>query len=96
MESKELDDDEIRHLLKRLARRNAAGADVIDRAAILAEGVDSSAVLAWIEAHGGVAEVNAPAAPGGLHGGRLSTSDTATRATRRYVLPAGVLSPAPN
>ena len=86
------DDDAIRTLLGRLARSHSSGGVTIERAAILAEGADSAAVLAWITAHEGRPEA-APAGPakgGGLHGHRLS--DQGHRLPARYVLPPGVLN----
>jgi hypothetical protein len=47
-----VDDDAIRALVTRLARPHPSGGDVIERAAILAEGADLAAVMAWITAHG--------------------------------------------
>jgi hypothetical protein len=49
-------DDEIRALLSRLARRHPSGGTVVERAAIVAEGADSGAVVAWILDHAGVPE----------------------------------------
>jgi hypothetical protein len=62
---------------------------VIERAAILAEGSDSSAVLTWITAHAGEAEALAPVTTGrGLH----DRGGPDTRTPRRYVLPPGALN----
>jgi hypothetical protein len=88
-----IDDDTIRSLVTRLARRHASGGEVIERAAILASGADSAAVLTWIADHHGEPEV-APASKtnGSLHGGRLSGgASVGSQAPRRYVLPPGVL-----
>ncbi len=68
---------------------------MIERAAILAEGTDSAAILSWIVAHSGQPEeIVAPkASGGGLHSARQTTSVEAERRTpRRYILPVGVLS----
>jgi hypothetical protein len=82
-----LDEDMIRSLVARLARPHPSGGKVIERAAILASGTDSGAVLAWIEAHGAVPETVAPAPAGrGLHSARLSAPRDA-EPPRRYVLP---------
>jgi hypothetical protein len=89
-----MEDDAIRTLVTRLARPHAGG-QVIERAAILAEGADFAAVMAWVEAHGGTAEAvtPAPASSGGLHGGRLNHSGMAqARLPLRFVLPAGALA----
>jgi hypothetical protein len=92
------DDDEIRAVVARLARRHPSGGVVIERAAILAEGADSAALLAWIAAHAGRPEAAPPAKKvGGLHGARLSASSGAEgRPPARYVLPAAALDPAPS
>jgi hypothetical protein len=89
-----VDDDAIRTLVTRLSRPHPSGGEVIERAAILAEGADSSAVLTWIVAHHGEPEALAPAGSGrGLHSARLYTSDGADgRTPLRYVLPRGALS----
>ncbi|MGO9956619.1 MAG: hypothetical protein ACLP50_11645 [Solirubrobacteraceae bacterium] len=89
-----IDDDAIRKLVTRLARRDKNGASVIERAAILAEGADSRAIVAWIEAQDGHAEEQVRrTAPGGLHGGSLhGARPTASTTPRRYVLPPGVLT----
>jgi hypothetical protein len=89
-----LDDAAIRALVTRLARPLPSGGEVIERAAILAEGTKSAAILVWIAEHDWEPEDAAPAvAPrgglGGLHGMREGTPD---RAPRRYVLRAGAAS----
>jgi hypothetical protein len=88
-----VDDDEIRSLVTRLARAHPAGGTVIERAAIVAAGGDSEAVIAWILAHGGEPEASAPTATRhGLHGARLHDSGgSAPRNAARFVLPAGAL-----
>lgn len=89
-----MEDDAIRALVTRLARPHASGGAVIERAAILADsGADSTAVMAWIAAHGGKPEAAAPAAPRhGLHGSRLNDSGTEARVPLRFVLPPGALA----
>lgn len=86
-------DDAIRATVARLARRHPSGGAVIERAAILAEGPDGSAIVAWIIDHHGEPEGPAPAAAGrGLHSARVTDSiGTGQRAPLRYVLPAGAL-----
>lgn len=80
-------DDPIRAIVARLARPHPRGA-VIERAAILAEGQASAAIVEWILAHSGSPEAPAaPAAGRGLHGAR----DAVPRGSARYVLPAGAL-----
>jgi hypothetical protein len=88
-----VDDDEIKVLVKRLARAHPSGGTVIERAAIMAEGTGSSDVMAWVIGHGGVPEAAVKtAAPRGIHGWRLGTDDApAARSASRYVLPVGAL-----
>jgi hypothetical protein len=83
----------IRAIVARLSRPHPSGGDVIERAAIMAEGPRSKAILNWIDAHAGKAEELAvEAASGGLHGARLASgSGTEAPTPRRYVLPAGAL-----
>ena len=88
-------DDAIRAAVTRLSRPHPSGGDVIERAAILAEGADSGAILRWILAHAGQPEtVDAPTtSSGGLHGARPTARVEAERGTpRRYVLPVGALN----
>jgi hypothetical protein len=87
-----MDDEAIRTLVTRLSRPHPSGGKVIERAAILAEGADSSAVLTWITAHAGEPEEPAPGPSGrpGLYSARLDEGDR--RPPLRYVLPQGVLS----
>ena len=87
-------DDAIRALVTRLSRPHSSGGDVIERAAIVAEGGDAAAIVAWILSKDGRPEETAPRAPGrGLHAARLSSGPGASSDTpRRYVLPAGALT----
>lgn len=89
-----MDEDAIRTLVTRLSRPHPSGGGVIERAAILACGADSSEVLTWITAHAGEPEDQAPVGAGrGLHSARLSDGvGPASREPRRYVLPPGALS----
>jgi hypothetical protein len=88
------DEEEIRALVSRLSRRHRSGGTVIERAAIVAEGADSAAVVAWILDHAGQPEAAADtSAKRGLHSPRLSGPIGAEPAApARYVLPAGTLS----
>jgi hypothetical protein len=88
-----VDDDAILALVTRLARPHTSGGDVIERAAILAEGADFPAVMAWIISHDGEPEATvASASTRGLHGARLSGGrDAPSRPAPRFVLPAGTL-----
>jgi hypothetical protein len=67
---------------------------VVERAAILAEGADSTEVLAWITAHDGVPEELPPQSTGGgLHGARRHGSgDADLRTPLRFVLPSDAIS----
>lgn len=89
-----MDEGAIRTVVKRLSRQHPSGGQVIERAAVVAEGVDSGAILAWIAAHDGLPEARALTADGpGLHRARLDGSDNGSSAApRRYVLPPGALS----
>jgi hypothetical protein len=88
-----VEEDDIRALVRRLSRPHRSGGVVIERAAILAEGADATAVVDWILAHEGEAEQDAtPKAAkggGGLHGGRGTAP--APRPPSRFVLPAAAL-----
>ena len=88
-----MEDDEIRGLVKRLSRPHRSGGTVIERAAILAEGADATAVVEWILAHDGEPETQAPrVVKGGLHGPRgTGGGEAAERPPSRFVLPAGAL-----
>ena len=92
-----MDDDAICALVTRLARPHRSGGDVIERAAILAEGPNFTAIMEWIVAHGGKPETAVAAAPkGGLHGSRLMDGGEASaRNPLRFVLPSGALASAP-
>jgi hypothetical protein len=89
-----MDDAAIRTVVTRLARRHASGGEVIERAAIIAEGADSAAILDWIASHDGQPEAIVRAAPrGGLYRGRPDPGGGPGSATpQRYVLPPGALS----
>ena len=86
-------DDAIRAVVVRLSRPHASGGKVIERAAILAEGAHSAAIVQWITDHAGQAEASAPVARRGLHGARVDDRRPVQRETPlRYVLPAGTLT----
>jgi hypothetical protein len=87
-----LDDDAIRTLLTRLARAHPSGGTVVERAAVLAAGADSEAVMTWILAHGGKPEAPMETSTRhGLHGSGLHASGSEPRVPSRFVLPAGAL-----
>jgi hypothetical protein len=85
-----MNDTEISTLVTRLARPHSSGGVVIERAAILAAGPDSPAIIDWIMAHSGTAETNAPKGRGGgLHGSRINDGNAPPpRQPARFVLPA--------
>lgn len=81
---------ELRSLVRRLGRPHRSGGTVIERAAILAEGADFTAVIAWITARGATPEAPVAAAPQrGLYASRTGGAESATVA--RYILPPGAL-----
>ena len=87
-----MNDDAILALVTRLARPHRSGGQVIERAAILAAGADSPAIIAWILDHAGKPEQTVSTAPRrGLHGARLAGGAGEQRAPRRFVFPADVL-----
>jgi hypothetical protein len=88
-----VEDDAIRDLVTRLARPHPSGGTVIERAAVMAAGADSEAVMTWIVAHGGRPEAAVESSVRhGLHGSRLhSGGGSAPRTPSRFVLPAGAL-----
>ena len=87
-------DDAIRAVVTRLSRPGPGGGAVVERAAILAEGADSDAIITWILTHAGQPEAIAPqASTRGLHGARSGDgAGTERRPPRRYVLPASALT----
>jgi hypothetical protein len=89
-----VEDDEIRSLIRRLGRAHPSGGRVVERAAILAEGADFDAVMAWIVAHGGEPEATVPKAPkAGLHGSRVHHSGgSPSGPPSRFVVPADALA----
>jgi hypothetical protein len=88
-----LTDDAIRAVVVRLARPHRSGGFVIERAAIVAEGERSAAILDWIISHSGEPEVARSAAPTrGLYGTGFGGGETAPRGPARYMLPAGALA----
>jgi hypothetical protein len=89
-----MNDPEIATLVTRLSRPHPSGGTVIERAAILASGADSPAIMNWIIAHSGVPETNASALhKRGLHGSRINDGNhRAPQQPARFVLPAGTLN----
>ena len=88
-----MEDEVIRALVTRLARPHRSGGEVIERAAIFADGADFAEVMAWITARGGTAEAVVSTARGGLHDQHLDARTVAAAPTpRRFVLPPGALT----
>ena len=54
-----MDDQAIRVVVARLSRRHPSGGQVIERAAVVAEGAESGAILDWITSHDGLPESQA-------------------------------------
>jgi hypothetical protein len=85
-------DEDIRALVQRLSRPTRSGGRVIERAAIMAEGANSAAILDWLAAESRTPEETAPSASaragsGGLHGLRREADRgrAGANAPRRYV-----------
>ncbi len=88
-----MEDDAIRALVIRLARPHPSGGEVIERAAILAEGADFTEIMKWVIAHGGKPEALAAAPTRGLHGSRVMDSGgSGSQTPLRFLLPAGALA----
>jgi hypothetical protein len=85
-------DDTERAVVARLSRPHRSGGTVIERAAILAEGADSTRLVAWVLAHGGQPEAAVVSMKQGLHSPRLDDPGAVLRPPPRYVLPAGALT----
>jgi hypothetical protein len=81
-------DLEIPAVVKRLSRLDRDGREVIEHAAVIAEGAHSAAILRWLD-DGGWEPEAAPARggdrPAGLHAGRLASQRP--QVPRRYVAP---------
>jgi hypothetical protein len=86
-------DDDIGELVSRLSRPDRTGRRVIERAAIMAEGSRSGAILTWLEDASWTPEerVESTAYRGGagLHGARVESerSDARKQVPQRYVSP---------
>ena len=85
-------DDATRATVVRLSRSHPSGGTVIERAAILAEGADSTRLVAWVVAHGGQPEAAVVSMKRGLHSPRVDDPGASIRPPVRYVLPAGTLA----
>lgn len=86
-----MNDLEITTIIKNLSRPHPSGGVVIERAAILAAGGDSPAIIDWIITHSGTPET--PTARGrGLHGSRMNgDNDGVSSHPTRFILPANTL-----
>ena len=86
------EDEAIRVVLRRLARPHSSGGEVVERAALLAEGARFPEIMIWITEHAGIPEASVAAAPRhGLHGSRTGGGGAVAAKPLRYVLPAGSL-----
>jgi hypothetical protein len=89
-------DEDISTLVARLSRRHRSGGRVIERAAIMAEGGNSAAILAWLADNDWKPEADAPVSSDrdglGLHGMRREAERgrAQQQAPRRYISPAPV------
>lgn len=87
-----MEDDAIKTLVTRLGRPHPSGGQVVERAAILAEGADFDSVMEWIVARDGKPEMAVAAAPSrGLHSARLTDGGAGGPTPLRFVLPPGAL-----
>jgi hypothetical protein len=84
-----MDDASIRDLVVRLSRPHPSGGNVIERAAILAEGAGSADVVDWILGRAGHGEAASAGRSGGLHGGRIAGTGRTDGPPLRYILPPG-------
>ena len=84
-----LDDSALRAVVARLARPHRSGGHVVERAALLADGADFGALVAWIEAHDGAPEA-LPAAREAR--GVSSFGERSPQQPLRFVLPATALA----
>lgn len=87
-----MEDDQICAVVARLARPHRSGGEVIERAAILAEGADFAEVMDWIIARGGIAETVVGTASSGLHAHRFDARRGVETPPLRFVLPPGALA----
>jgi hypothetical protein len=87
-----VEDDQICAVVARLARPHRSGGEVIERAAILAEGADFAEVMDWIIARGGIAETVVGTASSGLHAHRFDARRGVETTPLRFVLPPGALA----
>jgi hypothetical protein len=87
-------DEDISTLVARLSRKHRSGGRVIERAAIMAEGGNSAAILAWLADNDWRPEEDATVSKDrdgmGLHGMRREADRgrAQTQAPRRYISPA--------
>ena len=88
--------EDIEALVARLSRPHRSGGRVIERAAIMAEGGNSAAILDWLSAADWLPEEEVAvsahrAGSGGLHGMRRESERgrAQAQAPRRYVSPPG-------
>ena len=83
-----MDEEEIRTLVRRIARRRSAGGWTVERATLLAHGSAVNDIEAWILRVGGIAESAAPKKGAGLYADRVTEREASRKpAPLRYVLP---------
>jgi hypothetical protein len=86
-------DEDISTLVARLSRKHRSGGRVIERAAIMAEGGNSAAILRWLDDNDWSPEAEKPATTDrdgfGLHGMRREAERgrAQAQAPRRYISP---------
>jgi hypothetical protein len=94
VDAKPIPDEDIGALVARLSRPNRDGQRVIERAAIMAEGSRSAAILDWLAVASWTpeeaVESTAYRGGGGLHGVRREAdrNDARAQTPRRYVSPS--------
>jgi hypothetical protein len=87
-----IDEDHIRSEVRRLSRPHPSGGRVVERAAILAAGADSAAMMRWLADQGEPEALPALAAAQGLHGDRAQGAGDVRRPLR-YVVASDRLEP---
>ena len=85
-ESPPADDAALGAVVARLARPHRSGGHVVERAALMADGTEFTALLGWIESHDGVPEALPESAPAAR--GFASFGDRGAQQPLRFVLPA--------
>lgn len=84
------DDAALRAVVARLARPHRSGGYVVERAALMADGTEFTALLGWIESHDGVPEALPASAPEAR--GFAAFGEQRPQHPLRFVLPAGAFT----